>query len=59
VELCVLGFRSDENGNVRVRVFPKREEILIGRLGLGSVALHGIGVHHAAVWGRTHFWLRR
>ena len=30
----VLRFRSDEDRNVRVGVFPKREEILIGRLGL-------------------------
>ena len=29
-----------EDGNVRVGVFPEREEILIGRLGLGGVALH-------------------
>ena len=39
----MLGFRSNENRNVRVGVFPKREEILIGRLGLGGVALHGVG----------------
>ena len=43
MQLRVLRFRSDENRNVRVGVFPKREEILIGRLGLGGVALHGIG----------------
>src|SRR5260370_39781249 len=39
----VLSLRSDENRNVRVGVFPEREEILIGRLGLGGVALHGVG----------------
>jgi hypothetical protein len=43
LQLSVLRFRSDENRNVRVGVFPKREEILISRLGLGGVALHGIG----------------
>ena len=42
-QLRVLRLRSDENGNVRVGVFPEREEILIGRLGFGGVALHGIG----------------
>jgi hypothetical protein len=30
MELRVLRFRSDEDGNVRVGVFPEREEILIG-----------------------------
>ena len=48
-----------QDRNVRVGVFPKREEILRRRLGFDGVALHGIGVHHAAIWGRTHFWLRR
>jgi hypothetical protein len=38
--LC-LGLLQD--GDVRVGVFPEREEILIGRLGLGGVALHGVG----------------
>ena len=33
-----------EDGNVRVGVFPKREGFLIGRLGLGGVALRGVGV---------------
>jgi len=35
LKLRVLRFRSDENGDVRVGVFPEREEILIGRLGFG------------------------
>jgi hypothetical protein len=43
LQLRVLGFRSDENRNVRIGVFPKREEILIGRLALGGVASHDIG----------------
>jgi hypothetical protein len=30
----VFRLGSDENRNVRVGVFPKREEILIGRLGV-------------------------
>ena len=39
---CVLRFCGDEDGDVRVRVFPEGEEILIGRLGFGGVALHGV-----------------
>ena len=42
LKLRVLCFRSDENRNVRVGIFPKRQEILIGRLGLGGVALHRV-----------------
>jgi hypothetical protein len=45
----VLCLSSDEDGNVGVRVLPKREEILIGRLGLGGVALHGVGASKAKV----------
>jgi hypothetical protein len=43
----VLRFGSDEDGDVRVGVSPKREEILIGRLGFGGVALHGVGAPEA------------
>jgi hypothetical protein len=32
-----------EDWNVGVSVFPEREEILIRSLGLGGVALHGLG----------------
>ena len=39
LQFCVFGFRCDEDGNVRVGVFPQREEILIRRLGFGGVAL--------------------
>src|ERR1700686_2151414 len=46
-QLCVLGFRGDENGNVRVGVFPKREEILICRLGFCGVALQHTGAGEA------------
>ncbi len=35
----VFGFRSDENGNIGVGVFPEREEIRICRLRLRGVAL--------------------
>jgi hypothetical protein len=37
----ILRLRRDEDSNIRVGVFPKREEILVGRLGLGGVALQG------------------
>jgi hypothetical protein len=40
--LCVLGFCGDEDGDVRLGVFPEREEILIGSLGLDAVALQDI-----------------
>jgi hypothetical protein len=46
--LCLLqssafGLCSDEDGNVRVSIFPQREEILICRSGFGGVALLRIG----------------
>ena len=49
LQLRVFRFRSDEDRNVRVGVFPEREEILIGRLGLGGVALHGVGTGQSQV----------
>ena len=42
LQLCVFRLRLFEDGNVRVGIFPKREEILISRLGFGGVALHGV-----------------
>jgi hypothetical protein len=41
--LGVFHFGSDEDRNVRVGVFPEREEILIGRLAFGGVALQCAG----------------
>jgi hypothetical protein len=43
LQLRVFRLGRDEDGNVGVGVFPQREEILISRLGLGGVALHGVG----------------
>ena len=43
VEFCVFRLRLQQDGDVRVRVFPQREEILIGSLGIGGVTPHGIG----------------
>jgi len=40
--LGVLRFRSDEDGDVRVGVFPQREEILIRGAGFRSVTLRGV-----------------
>src|SRR4029077_831607 len=43
LQLCVFGLGGDENGNVRVGVFPEGEKILIGGVGFYGVALDGIG----------------
>jgi hypothetical protein len=43
LQLRVLSLRRDENRNVRIGIFPQREEILIGCFGLGGVALDGVG----------------
>ena len=42
-QLRIFGFRSNEDRDVRVGVFPEREKILIGRIGFGCIALHRIG----------------
>ena len=42
IKLRVFRFRRDQDRNVCVGIFPWRQEILIGRLGLGGVALHGV-----------------
>jgi hypothetical protein len=42
-QLRVFRLGSDENRNVRVGVFPEREEILIGRLGFGGITLQDVG----------------
>jgi hypothetical protein len=43
LELCVFRFGSEQNGDVGVGVFPKREKILVGGAGLGLVAGQRIG----------------
>ena len=43
LQLRVLSFRGDEDGNIGVGVFPQREEILIGEAGFGGIALHSVG----------------
>jgi hypothetical protein len=47
LQLRVLRICSDEDENIRVGVFPEREEILIRRLGLGGVVLHRVGTRRA------------
>lgn len=37
-EIRVFGLSLLEDGNVRVRIFPERKEILIGRSGFGLIA---------------------
>jgi hypothetical protein len=39
MQLRVFRFCNNQDGNIRVGVFPKREEILIGRLGFGGVVV--------------------
>jgi eukaryotic-like serine/threonine-protein kinase len=43
LQLRVLRFGFLQDGDVRVGVFPEREEILIRRFGLGGVAVQGAG----------------
>ena len=51
----VLGFRGDQDGNVRVGVFPKREEILIRDAGFGCVALQDASACKAEVCQRDQW----
>lgn len=48
LQLGGLDLGRDEDGNIKVGFFSEREEILIRRLSLGSVALQLAGVHHSA-----------
>src|ERR1700683_3995238 len=50
-ELC-LGFLQD--GNVRVGIFPKREEILVRRAGSGGVAGHAVCASETEVSQRAN-----
>jgi hypothetical protein len=51
-KLRVFRFGSNEDGNIRVGLFPETEEILICRLGFGSVALQNIGASEAEMGER-------
>ena len=47
LQLGVLGFGGDEDGDVGVGVFPEGEEILIGGAGLGGIARESVGTGQA------------
>jgi hypothetical protein len=49
----VFRFGRNEDGDVRVSVLPDGKEILIGRLGLGGIALHGVGASQLQPGQRT------
>src|ERR1700740_846404 len=38
----VLSFRSDKHGDVGIRIFPKRQEIIVSGSGFGRVALQNV-----------------
>lgn len=57
LQFHLLGFCGDEDGDVRIGVLPEREKILIGRLGFGGVALHGIGAGKAEMRGGAARWM--
>ena len=44
---------SDENRDVRIGIFPEREEILISCAGFGGVALHGVSARKPQPGQRT------
>ena len=47
LQLHVLGLGLLQDGDVRVGVFPQREEILIRGAGFGGVAGHRVGAGQA------------
>jgi hypothetical protein len=49
-----LRFRSNENGNVRVGVFPEGEKILASSLGFHAVTLKGIGASESELCKRAN-----
>ena len=53
LQLRVLGFGFLQDGDVRVGVFPKGEEILIGSTGFGCVTADGIGAGEAPISQRA------
>jgi len=53
LQFRVLGLGFIQNGNVRVSVFPEIEEVLIFRVGFGSVDLHGISATETKVGERS------
>src|ERR1035438_3926008 len=53
LQLRVLRFGLQQDRNIRVRVLPEREKVLVGHLGLGDVALQHISATEAKMCKRT------
>jgi hypothetical protein len=51
-QFCVLGLCSDQDRNIRVGVFPQREEILVGRPALRGFTLDSVGAGKGEVGER-------
>ena len=43
LQLRQFSFRGDKYGDICVRIFPKRQKILIRGAGFGVIALPGVG----------------
>ncbi len=55
LELGVLGFRRDQDGDVGVGVFPEREEIIVGGLRFAGVARESVSTGEAEM-GKCAQW---
>jgi len=49
VKLCILCFCFLQDRDVRIGVFPEREEIIVGSFGFGSVALQRVGARETYI----------
>jgi hypothetical protein len=47
LQLGVFGFGGDEDGDVRIGVFPEGEEVLVRVTGIGLVGLCGVGARYS------------
>src|ERR1700730_25835 len=52
-EFLIFGFSLTEYRDIRVRVFPSAEEIIVGFAALLTVSLHGIGPREAELRQRS------
>jgi hypothetical protein len=50
VKLRVFGFRNDEDGNIRVGVFPEGEEILVSSASFCRIARLAMKSSAAVIW---------
>src|SRR5271155_1632427 len=53
MQLCVLRLGPFKDRNVRVSIFPEREEILVGDPGFGGVSLQNISAAETKMRERT------